>query len=996
MLSGDLAVFSLGEIFQSLAINNHSGTLKIECPNQGTKQVYLNQGSIAYFTDGSPSQRVGRFGENFVRTGVITSSQLEEALVEQRGTKELLGEVLLRKQFVTEEDLLQALTAKTLEGVLDLFLLTEGTFEFHMNQVPPELEDGIQKRIPVTLDTSSVIIEGLRQGDEWSVIRKKIVTFNEIFTHRNIPGDDPHDISALLLDLVTGSRPVRDLFQDFPGSRFECCKLLCELLEKGSIQALTAKQCKTLALDKLEKRQYPQAANFLQYAAQLEPTNAETHSMLGEALGGAYLATAAKTAYTEAIRLYFEQEKYQPIADLGDTVMGKFSLGTADLERFFYSFVRLQNFRKASSAGSQLVSLLQKQGEFAKAAGILEAMAALDPDDLNLKIQVAEFFEKAGDSARATCQLEEVATILERDKKLRELIKILRLLSSINPTRQDLKQRIAAVKVLQETLTKRRKVSITIAGISCISIVVLAIIPLLYEVKAREYYDHAERLENTSAASMDFRFAKEAYLEVVQNYAFSTRAAYAHEALERISDRELGLFTKIQREEQARRKEYNSKLSALKTALAAGLRDAGKAEEEGNLQRAHDIYKRVAVDYAEIPATRNILVPLQINSDPSGATVVVDGKVVGKTPVLYRYVMETTFELLMTKASCETIQQTIKANGQWELHFSLRRRALGEYTPVLSVQQPMVLCDDRVILPSRDGMLYAINPMEKAVLWERRVGRFGDRYSDLCVSDTEIYLGTVTGEVTAISNSTGKSRWIRKVRGSIFAAPACSPDRKWIAVGTTAGTVHLLSQTDGSPAGGFSTDNEILARPVFWKDLLIVGSTDNHLYGYSLKEGKVKFREDMGSDIVLDPVLAGDDLLGSGADGNVWCLDLKTSTKKWSSPLRRTPSTPVVVSPSGVHVGSSAGHVVTLDRQTGEVLWDVAAGKGMVVGLIHHGTVLLTALNTGKVAAANIDKHMMAWEYQADMPLLTSPLLSDGVLYIGGAGGKIKFLGVLE
>ena len=112
--------------------------------------------------------------------------------------------------------------------------------------------------------------------------------------------------------------------------------------------------------------------------------------------------------------------------------------------------------------------------------------------------------------------------------------------------------------------------------------------------------------------------------------------------------------------------------------------------------------------------------------------------------------------------------------------------------------------------------------------------------------------------------------------------------------------------------------------------------------------------------------------------------------------MRRTPSTPVVVSPSGVHVGSSAGHVVTLDRQTGEVLWDVAAGKGMVVGLIHHGTVLLTALNTGKVAAANIDKHMMAWEYQADMPLLTSPLLSDGVLYIGGAGGKIKFLGVLE
>jgi len=996
MLKGDLAIFRLGEIFQSLAINNHSGTLKIHSPDQGEKQVYLDNGSIVYFTDGSPSNRVGRIGENFVRTGIITSSQLEEALVEQRGTKELLGEVLLRKEFVTEEDLRQALEVKTLEGVLDLFLLTEGTFEFHIHHVPPELDDDIQKKIPLTLNTNSVIMEGLRQIDEWSVIRKKIVTFDEIFTRMDIPGDDPHDISAVLIDLVTGSRPVRDLFQDFPGSRFECCKLLCELLEKGSIRAVTEEECKALGQAKLQKRQYPQAANFLQSASQMNPTNADTHAALGDALTGAYLETAAKVAYAEAVRLYFEQENYPPIADIGERILGKFSFGDADLERFFYSFVRLQNFGKAASAGAQLVSLLQKKGEFAQAAGILEAMAALDPDDLNLKIQVADLFEKAGDTARATHQLEEVAALLEREKKLRELIKILRLLASINPTRQDLKQRITAVNVLQETLAKRKKVRVTIAGIACVSVVVLAIIPLLYEVKAREYYDHAQRLEKSSKASMDFGPAKDAYLEIVTNYAFSTRAAYAHEALDRLSDREAGLFTKIQKEEQARRKEYNSKLSELKMALAGALRDAGKAEEAGNFQRAHEIYKRVAIEYAEIPATRKILLPLQVTSNPSGATVMMDGKVVGNTPVVYRYLKDTTFELLMTKDSCETIQQTIKAKGQWELHFSLKRRALGEYTPVLSVQQPMAICDGRVILPSRDGSLYAIDPLAKTVLWERRVGHFGDRYSDVCVRGTEIYLGTLTGEVTAIAGTTGRSRWISKLRGSILAAPACSPDGQWVVVATTGGTVHLLKNEDGSQVASFSTDNEILAKPVFWKDLLIVGSTDNHLYGYSLKEQKVKFREEMGSDIVLNPVLAGDELFGSSVDGSIWCVDLKASAKKWSSHLGRTPSTPAVVSPSGVHVGTPTGHIVTLDRGTGETLWDVAAGNGSVVGLIHDGTRLLLALNSGKVAAVSLDKHMISWEYQADMPLLTSPLLSEDVLYIGGAAGKIQFLGVME
>ena len=67
-----------------------------------------------------------------------------------------------------------------------------------------------------------------------------------------------------------------------------------------------------------------------------------------------------------------------------------------------------------------------------------------------------------------------------------------------------------------------------------------------------------------------------------------------------------------------------------------------------------------------------------------------------------------------------------------------------------------------------------------------------------------------------------------------------------------------------------------------------------------------------------------------------------------------------------------------------------------MVGLIHYGARLLTALNTGKVAAVSLERHMIAWEYRADMPLLTSPLLSEGVLYVGGVTGKIQSLGVLE
>src|SRR5262245_10386144 len=41
MLKGNLSSFSLGEIFQSLAINNHTGTLKITTKDGGQKCIYF-------------------------------------------------------------------------------------------------------------------------------------------------------------------------------------------------------------------------------------------------------------------------------------------------------------------------------------------------------------------------------------------------------------------------------------------------------------------------------------------------------------------------------------------------------------------------------------------------------------------------------------------------------------------------------------------------------------------------------------------------------------------------------------------------------------------------------------------------------------------------------------------------------------------------------------------------------------------------------------------
>src|SRR2546422_768074 len=258
MLKGDLASFSLGEIFQSLAINNHTGTLKISSQSDPDKLIYFDNGEITLFSTGSAD--LPRLGEVLIRLGKITQEDLDEALAEQGESKAILGEILLQRGFVTEKDLRTALETKIREEIYDLFLWNQGAFEFHMDYFPQELIDDLQKKTGLALKTHSVVMEGLRQLDEWEIIRKRIRTFDEVLV---LSGNSSKGADKSLLPFlkhIDGTRPVKDLIKLFPGSRFECAKTLHRLLEAKVLRELTADECRERAGKYLEEHQFAQAA----------------------------------------------------------------------------------------------------------------------------------------------------------------------------------------------------------------------------------------------------------------------------------------------------------------------------------------------------------------------------------------------------------------------------------------------------------------------------------------------------------------------------------------------------------------------------------------------------------------------------------------------------------------------------------------------------------------------------------------------------------------
>src|ERR1044072_5654376 len=125
-IQGTLKTMSLLELLQCLAAGRKSGTLKFD-RGKITKQIYFKNGTIVGSKSNDPREYLGQVLLHYVKVDEI---QLKVAREMQRTTGAKLGEVLVEQGFLTEDDVLGILKTRTLDAIYDLFVWTDGDFEF--------------------------------------------------------------------------------------------------------------------------------------------------------------------------------------------------------------------------------------------------------------------------------------------------------------------------------------------------------------------------------------------------------------------------------------------------------------------------------------------------------------------------------------------------------------------------------------------------------------------------------------------------------------------------------------------------------------------------------------------------------------------------------------------------------------------------------------------------------------------------------------------------
>jgi hypothetical protein len=225
-ITGNLKTMQLSELLQWLSLGQKTGTLLID--GHGVeKRIYFQNGRINSSSSSDQREYLGHF---LVSHGYITEEELKMAMEVQEESNILLGKILVMINAISETDLLRLMRKKAEESIYDVFLWVEGDFEFIDNELPD------LKMVPLSLDVTGIIMEGLRRYDEWQRIRLRVPDDSvvpQIVRPLNL--EELSEREKLIVPYIDGQKTIEEIALQTHNAEFNVARLVFEGLRNETM-----------------------------------------------------------------------------------------------------------------------------------------------------------------------------------------------------------------------------------------------------------------------------------------------------------------------------------------------------------------------------------------------------------------------------------------------------------------------------------------------------------------------------------------------------------------------------------------------------------------------------------------------------------------------------------------------------------------------------------------------------------------------------------------
>lgn len=284
---GCLDTMSLEDLLNWASNSQKTGCLKIT-QGKNVTQFFFQRGRIAGSASNDPPTLLGQF---LISRGKITEEQLQRALTAQEHSGRSLGAILVDSRTMGEAELNGYLVAKAEESLLGLFDTAEALFEFDS-----QAEEPIPGMVPLQLEVGDLIERSRKRRVEMERIQS---VFHDTGIVLSLAGEElPEEITkspvaSRICAAIDGRRTVAEILLHARASEFLALKLLYELRRMGLVcideirnqgpAAGSPESACAVAEKMIERGEIDTAIDFLRTATQAHPDSGMVWERLGQA-----------------------------------------------------------------------------------------------------------------------------------------------------------------------------------------------------------------------------------------------------------------------------------------------------------------------------------------------------------------------------------------------------------------------------------------------------------------------------------------------------------------------------------------------------------------------------------------------------------------------------------------------------------------------------------------------------------------------------------------
>jgi len=802
-LKGHLQHFGLGELFQTLACNRHSGTLYVSSRHE-KKTIYFATGSIAFLATGSGSIRLG---EVLRRAGLVTDEQIEAAMREQENSDKLFGRILIEQGIIDPDQLQTALRTKFEEELYELLMWEEGDFEFVPDFCPPDLLEPMQKYTQVRVDPQTVIIEGLRQLDESRIIRSRLPD-PRIWVARRVeelpPGAQVEEIERKIWDRCTEPMAVSAIQSVSPATRFKTLRVLYRFVEEGWLRTLTFAEMLEIARRLRKHNELDSAAEHYRFLRDWGIAESREAAFLEE-FGRFLIELGKKKEAVTTLTTAFEQLRADGRAaeawQIG-RLLRDLSPNDLSILQQLWTLRAAASPRALEDLRKELLTALRRNGDYHEAEALLGELEETEGKKIEYWIVRSELARRIGQKGLAIEHLEHASRLATASGDRGEAIRVARLLHDLDPDLPGLRARLESLIQKEEGAQRLRRIRRIAIAVGSVVFLVVAIPSLRYEVRARELLRQSLRFQGEDADAAELEKARVRLQQIVEEYGLATVSGRSRRTLESVEMRieqqrrlERERFESVERLDREKREERRQEAERL-------LAEARGAEGSGRFEEARAVLDRlIEGPLRALPAERQgeVRLPLSIETSPPGATVKIAGVEVGRTPYVHHFNPSTeTISIQLSRRGCADQQIEHRDDGRARLTVTLPRAPLAAGALLGGLDRTATAIPGHFLVPCRDGRVYALPDTQEATQVARRVfigGLVGHPSARVAVSFDSFLIAGFDGQLICVGVADWSTRWTIRHDVPVLSAAAL-PDGHF-AIGDERGRVIVLDRSSG-------------------------------------------------------------------------------------------------------------------------------------------------------------------------------------------------------